>query len=355
MNTVRFHAEPEPSADLCAKMAGLDPENPFLNVSYLAARRALAWRPWVLSLRQRDHIISACPAFMRSGCLNCWVEIVSLPSLSCSDLFWNGLLDWCLQVKVSYLEVNSFASEEASIPSLPGEEHRKRRCEYVLDLQDPGIWERLSSNHARNIARGRKAELTVHRRMDLEACRAHVALMAASMARRRGRGEQVPDEEENLIGLFMRMTDHGAGVFYQAVLRGAVVSSIFVLHAEQGGYYHSAGTNADGMACGASHFLVHETAELLRAARMRRFNLGGVDQAGSGLEQFKRGFGARRIQLESARFKLAGSLRTMLNAGIRFIRQNVTAVRSVISAEGRNRLNGRHEPYELSRPHETTG
>lgn len=338
MNAVQFHADPEPSPDLCARIAGLDPDNPFFSFSYLAARRALAWQPWILSLRQHDHIISACPAFMRSGYLNRSVEIMSLPPLIQADLFWSGLLRWCLQTNVSYLEVNSFASEEASIPPLPGEEHRTRRSEYVLDLQDLSLWERLSSNHVRNITRGRKAELAVCRRADLEACRAHVALMAASMERRRGRGEQVPNDDHCQIEQFTGMIDHGVGEFYQAVLRETVVSSIFVLRAEQGGYYHSAGTNADGMACGASHFLVHETAELLKAARMRRFNLGGVDQSGSGLERFKSGFGARQVLLESARFNLAGPLRTMLSAGVRFIQQRVLSVKSVQPAVSVNGL-----------------
>jgi hypothetical protein len=319
--TIRFSADSKPSQSVCDEMAASGPHNPFFTSSYLEARRALGWEPWVLSLRRDNRLLTACPAFMKTGRLTRWFEITSLPSLSDPDVFWTRLVEWCVGIKVTHLEVNSFASEQAVIPPLPGESGRRRRAEYVLDLDAPNLWGRLSSNHARNLKRAHNMRLEVRRRIDAPSCDIHAALIAASMERRKLRGEQVPAGEVSRGDLFAALTRHGAGELFQAVADGKVVSSILVLMAERAGYYHSAGTDLQGMACGASHFLIQEIVRALQAASKRRFNLGGVDLRGSGLEQFKAGFGGRPVALESAECRLAGAFKAWLGAGVRFLRE----------------------------------
>ena len=43
------------------------------------------------------------------------------------------------------------------------------------------------------------------------------------------------------------LTAHGAGEIFQAVVDGQVLSTILVLLSRDAGYYHSAGTSAEGM------------------------------------------------------------------------------------------------------------
>jgi hypothetical protein len=78
------------------------------------------------------------------------------------------------------------------------------------------------------------------------------------------------------------------------------------------------------MKIGASHWLISEIAGVLRASGTRCFNLGGVSERGSGLEQFKSGFGARRVDLETVTVVTEGGMRRWLGAGARLLRGAAT-------------------------------
>ncbi len=333
----KFHAEHDPCKELCAEVAAFAPANPFYTSSYIEAQRTLGYRPWVLSLQENGRLVSACTAFMKSGYLNRSLEIPSLPTLPDGGVFWEGLLSFCRKVRVSYLVVNSFASASAAIPPLRGETARRTRCAYVLELKKPGLWAQLSSNHKRNIKRGQKAGLQVRRAVDGKACQEHARLVRESMERRKARGEVVPQDVQTQS--FAAMTRSGAGELFQAVLDGHVVSSILVLLTDKGGYYQSAGTSTQGMACGASHFLVYEIANALRAQSMGMFNLGGADPHNPGLERFKAEFGAATVGLESAEYLL----------GNRFLKKLGTAVGLLRSSPMRffRRLLGRVERFAV--------
>jgi lipid II:glycine glycyltransferase (peptidoglycan interpeptide bridge formation enzyme) len=223
-------------------------------------------------------------------------------------------LEFCRKQGVTRLELNSFASAAASIPVWPGERSRRKRCEYVLDLGPSGtdLWKRLASNHARNIKRARKLGLEVRRTRESAACRIHADLMAASLERRKDRGESV--FEDDALQPVLALTRHGAGELFQIVRQQQVLSSILVLLADKGAYYHSAGTSPDGMACGASHCLIHDIAQTLQGQGLERFNLGGADETNAGLERFKSGFGATATELEAAEFSFAGPLRRAVSS-----------------------------------------
>ena len=303
----------------------MSPANPFMTAAYLNARMALGGEPYILSVEDGERMDAACPALLRSGYLRRSLEIISLPLLPDPDVFWRGLQTWCRAKNLSHVEINSFSSEETCIPYLEGEYHRRARSEYVLDLREQKLWERMSSNHLRNVKRARKGHVSVHRSTKASACRIHVDLMALSMTRRRVRGEQVPDYLTNQLAEVTALAQGGAGEVFQAVADGQVLSSILVLQSERGGYYHSAGTSPEGMACGASHVLVHDIAVTLQVEGRWQFNLGGVSEAGSGLEQFKRGFGARRIDLLAVQCSTATRVTRWLGAGARMLRHVATA------------------------------
>jgi len=315
-----FYAEPDPSKELCTEVAAFAPTNPFYTAPYMEARRAMGSQPWILALRQKGKLISACTAFMKSGYLNRSLEIPSLPVLSESEVFWKELLRFCRNARVSHLVVNSLASTSAVIPTLPGEAERRARCEYVIELQDD-LWKQTRQSHRWRINRGRKAGLKLICSATPQAYQEHASVVSTSMARRKHRGEAVSTDIQ--VGSFKAFIEKGAGELFQVVLDQKVLSSAVVLMAERGAYYQSSGTSPEGMRCGASHLLIHEISKTLQDRGMELFNLGGTDELHPGLEEFKSGFGAKGVKLESAKFFLGGALKKKLVTAARLLRDAV--------------------------------
>jgi GNAT acetyltransferase-like protein len=318
-----LRADSDPSQELREEVAGFAPVNPFYASAYLEARRASGYQPWVVTLRRDGKLVAACTAFMKSGYLGRSLEITSLPAFpdwEGSEVFWGGLLQVCRQHQISDLLAHTYGSPEVMIPALPGEIRRRLRCEYVLELQRLDLWDRLSPNHERNIKRGRKAGLQMRRVVEQYACQEHARLIGMSLERRKSRGESVPQDIQ--VQSFVAMVQSGAGELFQAVLDGVVLSSILVLTAARGAYYQSAGTSPQGMARGASHFLVYEIANTLREQRKELFNLGGADELNSGLARFKAGFGATLVKLEEAEFFLGNPVRQRLRSAVRLLRDH---------------------------------
>lgn len=324
-----FAAIRDPAPEMVREAVALAPRNPFTTVEYAAARRALGAEPWLLGLKEGGRLTTGCLAFLASGRLTRSVEIPSWPGPEASDPFFERLLQWCHGQSVSRLELNSFCSEAPRLPPWRGRSVRRARAEYILDLT--GAQWRVGSNHARNIKRAQRAGVTLCRSTERSACREHALVMTASLARRRDRGEDVgvaPTAQAQPPELSQRPSDgqwdvlldgqvpalvaHGAGELFQALVGDRLVSSILVLRASKGGYYHSAGTTAEGMACGASHWLVQHIAQTLQSEGLERFNLGGADE--DGLVRFKIGFGSARVELEAADIQLAGPLMGLMTA-----------------------------------------
>jgi len=306
---LEFFAQADPPLELCSRTAALAPENPFCTPSYLEARRAPGLRPWVLGLATEERLVAACFAFLLAGRASRTLEIPSLPEMDGPNAFWDRLLVLCREEKVTYLDVDTYGSPHVEIPRLARETGRSARWEYVLDLQESDSMRNVHVHHRRMIQRAHRHQLEMRQAANDQAGADHVALMSASMRRRRLRGEDVPVESD--AGSSMAYIRRGAGDLFQAVHGDRVLSSVLVLKAEQGAYYQSAGTSAEGMACGASHFLVAEIASRLQRAGLRSFNLGGTRDAASGLARFKSRFGARVVKLESARFYVGAGYASM--------------------------------------------
>jgi hypothetical protein len=306
---------------MCAEVAALAPANPFYTAAYLESRRALGHQPWMLCLSEQARIQTACSAFMSAGRLHRTLEIPSLPPVDAGEGFWPDLMKFCRQSRVSRLTVNShsFGSSAISIPPLPTKVSHLPRCEYVLDLVGADLGRGLATNHRRNIDRARRAGLRTERAADPAAYEEHARLTGASMRRRQERGESVAVDPD--LRSWLAMGRAGAGEFFRAVLDRRVLSSVFVLRAKSGAYYQSAGTSPEGMAAGASHFLVYEIARTLRAESLTMFNIGGADSLSPGLQRFKLGFGAAAVPLEAAEFWLGSAFRARLISGARALRR----------------------------------
>jgi ribosomal protein S18 acetylase RimI-like enzyme len=281
--------------DRIAELNAHLPVIPFATESFFESKQQVGYESWVLGLADgAGRLERGCGAFLKRGKLDCILEIVSLPAVDAQSSFWEGLRTFCRQQRITQLQLGTYGSPPGvEIPAFGNHCTRRNRCEFVLSLTGD-LAPRLGSNHKRNVKRGQQAGLVVRRTRSADAASAHEALMNQSMDRRRGRGENVtsvgPSPER------MAYLRSGAGELFQALRDGAVLSSVLVLRAPKAGYYQSAGTSADGMALGASHFLIHSVAAQLKADGAELFNLGGADEESS-LARFKGGFGAIRVFL----------------------------------------------------------
>ena len=262
----------DPTLELCTRAAALAPGNPFCTPAYLEARRAAGVRPWVLGLATEGDLVAVCLAFLRTDRASRTLEIPSLPEIHDPDAFWEQLFALCRREKVTYLDLDTYGSPHVQIPRFAKETERADRWEYVLGLQESDFWRNVHAHHRRIIQRAHRLQLGIRHTVDKRACVDHVELMSASMTRRRSRGEDVPAPSDAQV--FAAYVQQGAGKIVQAVKGDRILSSALVLNAEQGAYYQSAGTSAEGMACGASHFLIAEIARTLQQAGVRSFNLG---------------------------------------------------------------------------------
>lgn len=314
-----FNASEELTPEQCEEIAALDPYNPFYTYAYSKAREAVDSKAWLLSVKQDRRTVAGCLGFMKTGRLNRSLEIPSLPSVTAEDPFWNGVLNFCRRERVSDLVAHTFASSNVTIPLIAGETSRRARVEYVLNLAGPDLWSEMSSNHKRNAQKAGKAGILIERSVATADCEEHARLQDASMERRMIRGEQVRADSQ--VRTFAALIEHQAGELFRATQEEKVLSSILILRAKLGGYYHSAGTSSEGMAKGASHLLIRQVAEILREEGMERFNLGSAGVDNPGLERFKTGFGSQAIQLEAAQFGFGSRLQKGLGAVLNMMKR----------------------------------
>jgi len=315
-----FFADSAVAPDVAAALAALTPCNPFRTAQYADALRALGHSPWLLGTKEGGRLVAGCYASLAAGRLNRTLLVASLPAVGDHDVFWSGLIPFCQVHRVTSLELDSFAGTGTHIPPLAGAMERHERFEYVLDLDGPDWERRLARKHRQSIQKARHAGVTVRRTAGADACRDHVRLMSATMARRRARGEVVPDVDQDLTWSLL-LTKMGAAELFQAVAGADVLASAMIMRSARGAYNQSAGTSQAGMQCGASHFLLYEVARALREESRVSFNLGGAE-FNPGLRLFKSRFGARAVALESASVYLGGRVRRMLTAVARSLRQS---------------------------------
>lgn len=300
-----FFAVPA-NKDVVAELSALLPVNVFATAEYFAARRQLHDTAWVLGTRAPDGaLLCGAGAFLRKGRINTTVEVPSLPAVDASDAFWDGVREFCAQQGVTLLDLGTYGSDPGGdIPVIGTNYVERERCEFVIDLRAnlAGI---LGSNHKRNVKRGQKSGLVMHRTRSREGAEHHQRLMSLSMKRRRDRGEDIQfTPSPDMIGFL----DTRAGELFQAVQGTTVLSSVLVLRSKSGAYYQTAGTSPEGMSAGASHFLIHNIATELAAEGVTIFNLGGGDAA-STLARFKEGFGATPVKLKAATSYTGSALR----------------------------------------------
>ena len=273
-------------------------ENPFFTFEFVRAMNALGREIWVIRSRVEASSGDIALGFIKRGRLSVELEFVSLPPLAARSEFWDAVMAFCKSMGVTDIVASTFGSAEFELPPLSGETARWRRHEFVLSLQGVDLPSLLSSNHKRNVKKAQKVDnVTIRRGRDVAWLTDHVGLIGHSAERRVARGESVSMHAD--IPQYRAFLENGSGELFQVIRDGQVLSSVLVLSSPLTGYYQSAGTSAEGMNAGASHFLIHTIAETLQAEGCQEFNLGGAPE-GSSLTRFKLGFGARTVPLTAA-------------------------------------------------------
>ncbi len=295
-----FRAVVGPGGDLVDALAAQRPRDVFATRAYAEACAAMGATVVLFGTFDGERLVTGCLASLLGSRLRRRLEITACPALDDPGAFWSGVMRFCRRHLVWEIEANSFGAERTTIPTHATEVARRERAEYVLDLTRNDLVSAISTNHRRNAAKARRADVRVVRVASHEACLRHIELMGASMTRRAGRGEAVPDTGD--ARTTTALVGAGAAELYQAVRGEEVLSSILIVRSATGAYYQSAGTSPSGMEVGASTFLVAETAALLRSAGVERFSLGGAGEESGGLKRFKTGFGATAVPLTAARF-----------------------------------------------------
>jgi len=316
--SLKFNSIVDPGQEVVSQIAALDRDNPFATAEYLAVRKRLGAEGCAFVLTSDGAPVAGCLAFMTRGRMNSRIEITSLPVLPDPRLFWDGLFEFCKDQGISVLSTHTFGSTETSIAELSNRVALRRRSEYRLDLTQPDLWHGLNRRHQRLIKKAMKAGLEVRGSDDRTAREMHLQLANLSLDRRRGRGEVIDSQITAAdVDAFLEC---GAGSIVQAVVGEQVYATMLVARSENGGYAQSSGTSTEGRDLGASHFLFYEVARRMKAEGARVFNLGGASDGSVGLEQFKLGLGAERIELESAEFYMGSPLKKFATGAISLLK-----------------------------------
>lgn len=311
---------------LLLSAAEAHPTNPFFTPAYAHSREKLGERVYLFPTANEDGAGGCCPAFLQRRRYGATIEFPSLPMLGDPAAFAESVVRFCNATGVIEMGLHTFGSPEGVAPpdvsAFGGDEARHHRREFLIDLESPDLLAKLSRSHRQRVRQAHRAGLTLDRRNDLAACTEHALLMSKSMARRRARGERAPGDAT--ASPLLALLETGAGELFRAVKDGQVLSSMLVLRAHSGGYDQSSGSSPEGMAAGAAHFLIHATAEALRADGSTVLNLGGVRPEEAGLRDFKSHFGGTEVETEAsdtlrptALLKLSGAVRSLLSGARR--------------------------------------
>lgn len=302
-----------------AELESLFPANVFCTHAYARAMGSIGRTVCIIGVRVDGYLKTGCLATFQRGRLSRSLEITSVPPLNGAEKsFWSGLRKYCVDSQITELGVYSFGSPSASIPRFGREMLRNRRVEFVLDLDGGDVWSKLDKKHRQSLKKARQANLLVRSSTDPAALDEHLRLMALSLERHANKGESTGDSGDAAV--LRALLHNGAARLYQVIAEGRTLSSATVLRSNAGAYYHTAGNHPDGLAVGASHFLLYEIASELSRDAVAEFNLGGTDPANEGLVRFKTRFGARTVELEAASFYLGSELRRRIVAASRGLR-----------------------------------
>lgn len=275
----------------------LDPANPFHTRQYITSQKNGGHEVFLLVYFQKRTPTAACAGYVTHRRFRNSIEILTTPQMPDDPELWKDFEKFVHRNHIRKLHFKTFASSEYPMfPELKGRTMVTPRHEYVLNLKKKDLWAGISKNHKRNIKKANRYPIEVVITKLPDACIDHVNMITATMDRRQNRGEDVDTFFD--VRWYQKLLECGCGELYQARLQEETISSVLIIRADKGAYYHSAGTCSDGMAAGISHSLVFEIATRLQNEGLDLFNLGGTEEDNPGLVRFKAGFGTDSVALE---------------------------------------------------------
>jgi len=301
-------ATPAAPADFAA-LAQAAPLHPFFTPAYAEAHQQLGAEPWIFTVGEPGAPSTVqFPAFMRSGRLTRTIWFPSMPPALPASA-WRELDRFLKRKRVADAAFDMFApggfarhpdewpamlahdASHSRVAPQRGETERVRRIEFGIDLtrDDMAIWASITRDHRERIMKARKHGVSLQRSRDEAALERHLALHAASMERRQGRGEDVHSSIDRSEPAALLAS--GAGELFEVVHEGQVVSSYLIITSAQGMYSVSSGSSPVGMQIGGSHYLQYHASMTLRGEGIAAFFTGGVREHEQGLKAFKEGFG----------------------------------------------------------------
>jgi len=328
-NNQTFEVINNPPIDDLQRFFVLSGKNCHLHPGYLQALYKPKINLLVFQVLQRDRIIAFGIAREHGHRLARRLGFSTLPLILESDdkvgaCFWTGLKTYCKSKKILWLDMNAFNSTPTIVPNLGVLNSFTVRREFILKPEEIKLIGKraLSSNHRRNIGKGKKIGLSFEYSANFKACQDHAKLVRHSMIRRKNRGElvslnQSPDR-------FFSLTESGVGYFARALLNNDCVSSALILQTTSQAYFQSGGSSPKGMQVGASHSLIWEVIYYLAGKEVPVFNLGGVTENDSpGLMRFKNGFGGKEIELPHRSFIIGNRWRNHTIKAVYLLRSSV--------------------------------
>ena len=313
-----------PDVALVQRLADRDPENLFITPEFMRAMELRGFKPCLLGLWDQDEPVEVCLGAFKKGRLSSELDIRLLPDVSADSPFWTGLGAECRRLGVWDLTVYAVTARPGAVVPLGPLAFTESGEEYHVPLGTEPVPQPTSTNLRRNVAKARKAGLVIRRTRDPSVIETHIDLMDLSMDRRKERGEEVSGRVQHRY--YEAMLKAGAGEFFQALdPAGTTLSSVFFIRSKGAAYYQSAGTSPEGMALGASPFLIWSTAEQLRQEGLTKFCLGGSTLDNTGLVRFKLGFGSQAVPFVSMGFNMAPALKRKLRTLLRLIKSGPKA------------------------------
>ena len=313
---MHFQAFPLKMPGLSEKLAAHAPENPFHVVGYLSAVQSFGAEVWIGGLFEEDSPVGLSGLFLWRGRLNSTLVIASLPVCASLPEYWSGLVEFGQRQGMTQIDANSFASPSFTVPAIDRIRGGRDRFEYVLDLTAYKL-DGIHAKHRYSIRRAGAAGLKISRSCTEDACREHVRVVSLSQDRHRMKGESI-DVGTN-FNECASLCREGCAEVFQATAGGVVLSSATIMRSKSGAYYHTAGNAPEGLACGASHFLIHNAACLLQDDGVSVFNLGGA-QPDTSLATYKERFGAKQAPLKTVKLYIGRAWRERVTIWFKWIK-----------------------------------
>lgn len=279
------------------ELSRFDSDSPYCTLAYARSLRAMGNEVWVFAHQRDGQFEDATLGCVRRSRWSGSLQFPSLAACAGDPAFWEAVYTMARRNGLMDIAANSFCSPEFELPPLQGETYRRRRQEFVVDLQAPELRKFARDDFRANVRKGDKAGLELRRGRDPEMLEAHLAVMQASRHRREERGEEIMESgEADEARIYLA---EGAAELFQVVKDGEVLSSRCLLRSAKRASTQTSGSQRKGMTMGAAHFLIFRAAEVLKSEGVETLVCGGAPE-GSTLAEFKRGFCSRIVTLPAA-------------------------------------------------------